>query len=131
MERHNANPGNFALGTLRSRAAARMRLEQKWDSLPRLEIVTNVARPWRGEGSEPPSWSGEPRFDPWQDYGDRLMRMVFLPGTWISDPPEHVPVCSGCGTPFVEVKRLGGMVYLQANCEELHDPDRVSTHGRE
>ena len=124
----HSTQGDFPLGSLESRAAARKRLEQKRNSKSRLEIVSNISRPWRGDGAEPASWNGEPRFDPWQDYGDSLIRMVYLRGEWRRNLPEIMPVCTRCGTPFVEVKRLAGWVYLQANCRELHDPDRVASH---
>ena len=56
-------PGDFPLGSAKSRAAARALLRNQKSSKPRIEIVTNV------EG-----------FDTqWQDFGDVLMRIRYEP----------------------------------------------------
>lgn len=98
-----------------------MCLEQKRDSLPSLEIVTNVARPWHGEGPEPEGWNGVPRMGPWQEYEDCFMRIIYHPGEWIKIPPENIPVCPGCGTPFRRAdKQIGDWAFFEADCMARH-----------
>jgi hypothetical protein len=46
-------PGDFPIGSALSRAAARMLLKNQRDTRRRIEIVTNVARPWNGPGPAP------------------------------------------------------------------------------
>jgi hypothetical protein len=72
-------PGDFPIGSVESRAAMRLQLKNQGDTRRRLEFVTNVCRPWRGEGPTPEGWNKEPRVGPWQDCGDVLMRMFYVP----------------------------------------------------
>lgn len=73
-------PGDFPLGSPESRAAARMLAASRWDTRKRIEIITNVHMPWRGEGPDPDPWDDEePHIGPWRDCGDVLMRFVYVP----------------------------------------------------
>ena len=54
-------PGDFPLGSAKSRAAARALLRNQQASKPRIEIVTNV----EGFNTQ------------WQDFGDVLMRIRY------------------------------------------------------
>src|SRR2546425_9372362 len=71
-------PGDFPLGSVESRAVARMQLQQG-DHRKRIELISHIPGPWRGEGPEPEGWNKEPRIGPWKDCGDRLMRFVYVP----------------------------------------------------
>jgi hypothetical protein len=48
------------------------------DTRKRIEIVTNALLPWEDLSPEPKSWSEEPR-GPWIDFGDVLMRVLYVP----------------------------------------------------
>jgi hypothetical protein len=72
-------PGDFPLGSAESRAAARMAAEIRQDTRERLEFVSHIPRPWRGEGPEPPDWNKVPRTGPWQDVGGMLLRCAWKP----------------------------------------------------
>ena len=68
---NDARPGEFPLGSPESRAAARMFLNNQRDSRKRIEIVSNIARPDLD--------NAKPHVSPWSDFGDVLMRMLYVP----------------------------------------------------
>jgi hypothetical protein len=68
---NGTRPGDFPLGSPESRAAARMLLKNQRDGRQRIEIVSNIARP----GVD----NAKPCMSPWSDFGDILMRMVYVP----------------------------------------------------
>jgi hypothetical protein len=87
----------------------------------RIQIVTNVSRPWRGEGPDPEGWNSVPRIGPWQDCGDTLMRFVYVPNEWVK-PGGDIPKCPDCGTLFKETNRYDNMIDYEADCIEKHHP---------
>ena len=73
-------PGDFPIGSPESRAAARMLAANRQDTRKRIEIITNVRIPWHAEGPAPDPWlDDELHIGPWQDWGDVLMRFVYVP----------------------------------------------------
>jgi hypothetical protein len=68
---NDARPGEFPLGSPKSRAAARMLLKNHRDSRRRIELVSNIARPDVDKA--------KPYMSPWSDFGDVLMRMLYVP----------------------------------------------------
>lgn len=114
-------PGDFEIGSSQSRAAARAMLAQAEARRKRIQIVTNVSLPWRGEGPEPEGWGRVPRIGPWQDCGECLMRIVYRPGEWMRIPVDDIPVCSGCGTPFRRTDpQIGDWAFFEADCMTRH-----------
>jgi hypothetical protein len=50
------------------------------DAKKRIEIRTNVARfTWVGDDPMPEDWAAKPRATPWNDCGDCLTRIVYIP----------------------------------------------------
>ena len=62
--------GEFQIGTLRSRAAARVLLGQRRSKLTRLQFFHGIRGPWRGDGPEP---SDVPRANPWIESDGKLV----------------------------------------------------------
>ena len=74
------SPGNFPLFSLESRAAARMLAARREDAKKRIEFVTNLARfTWVGDDPMPEDWGAQPHATPWNDCGDCLTRIVYIP----------------------------------------------------
>jgi hypothetical protein len=71
-------PEDFPIGSVESRAAARLCAEMREDTRKRVEIVSHIPRRWCGPGPEPPDWN-KPGAGEWMDYGDVLMRIVYKP----------------------------------------------------
>jgi len=113
-------PGDFAIGSLESRAMARMRAEHIRGSKRRIEIISNIPCP---QHTRPPGTNNStPYAEPWQETQDGvLLRVIYHPGEWKRLPIEVVPACAGCGTPFRETrKKCGGLVWFEADCMERH-----------
>jgi hypothetical protein len=72
-------PEDFPLGSPESRAAARVRLDGRDGDSRRIEVISHIPRPWTGSGPEPADWNKVPRFGPWRDCGDVLVRVVYQP----------------------------------------------------
>ena len=74
-------PGDFPIGSPESRAAARMLAANWQDTRRRIEIVTNVHMPDpHREGPDPENWNDkQPHIGPWRDFGDVLLRFVYVP----------------------------------------------------
>ncbi len=53
-------PGDFPIGSVESRAAMRLQLSNE-TAEPRVEFISYIPRPWRGEGPEPENWNKVPR----------------------------------------------------------------------
>ena len=66
-----ARPGDFPLGSRESRAAARLLLNSLANTRRRIEIVSHIPRPGQ-DGTKP-------HVSDWNDFGDALMRMVYVP----------------------------------------------------
>ena len=113
-------PGDFPIGSLESRAIARMRAERIRASQKRIEIISNIQLP---HYALPPGTNNSmPYAHPWQETTDgSLMRIVYRPGEWRRAPVEGVPACSGCGTPFRKAERqVGDSVWFEADCMAKH-----------
>jgi hypothetical protein len=94
-------PGDYPMGSPESRAAARAQHTLRKDARKRIEIVSNVAWLWDGDGAKLADSNEEvPHVGPWQDWGETLMRIVYLPMRWQNSPITNSPVCPSCGTPF-------------------------------
>jgi hypothetical protein len=113
-------PGDFAIGSLESRALARMRAEHIRGSKKRIEIISNIPRPQHtvAAGTD----NSTPYAEPWQEAPDGiLLRVIYRPGEWRRLPIETLPVCAGCGTPFRESEsKCGDLVWFEADCMDRH-----------
>jgi hypothetical protein len=83
-------PGDFPIGSPESRAAARMLAANRQNTRERIEFVSHLHEPWRGEGPEPEGWNSELRIGPWQDCGDTLFRFVYVPSGMSADVPRKI-----------------------------------------
>jgi hypothetical protein len=104
-------PGDFPVGSLESRAAARMQLVC---GRKRLRIIWSI----------PPREADISRvhFGEWQEWPDgTLGQQVYLPHVW-AKPGDAVPRCPDCGTPFRKTREYPGMVGFLADCMDKHDP---------
>jgi hypothetical protein len=70
-------PGDFPLGSPASRAAARLQVGRLRDSRRRVQIITSVLLP--GLPGEDPKDPNVPHATEWNDCGDVLMRIVYVP----------------------------------------------------
>jgi hypothetical protein len=122
-DENQVRPGDFPIGSPESRAAARRQLKNKRDRRQRIEIPLCMPRPWRGEGPEPESWNKVPRFGPWWESDDKLVRVVYVPICWAESPSAEPPVCPDCGTPFVKTESYPGMTLFKSNCLAKHAPN--------
>jgi hypothetical protein len=117
----SANVGNFPVGSVESRAAARALLRQKRSKLTRLQFFHSVRGPWRGEGPEP---TDVPKANPWVESDGKLIRVVYVPHVWVARE-DGVPSCPECRTPYRNDTEYPDypLVGYQANCLEKHIPD--------
>lgn len=121
------NPEDFPLGSLESRAAARLRLKRWIDTRKWITLCPCDPKP-----REDPS---RMNFGPWNELPDGdLMRMVYIPSAWRILPSgqakvahNHVPSCSECGVAFTEEGRHGTLVRFLASCLDRHDPSPPPT----
>jgi hypothetical protein len=67
-------PGDYSIGSLESRAAARLQASRLSDSRRRIELVSNVC--WPDEDPKDPTI---PYATEWKECGDVLMRLVYIP----------------------------------------------------
>lgn len=113
----------FPVGSLHSRALARMRAKHIRGTRKRIEIISNIPRPQHAlpQGTD----NSVPYAGPWREMRDgSLMRLVYCPGEWKKLPVETLPICSGCGTPFRKTdERLGDMAWFEADCLRRHIQD--------
>jgi hypothetical protein len=112
--------GDFAIGSLESRALARMRAEHIRDSRKRIEIISNIPRPQHT--LLPGTNNFTPYADSWQEtQGGVLLRIIYRPGEWKKLPVETVPVCAGCGAPFRQTEdQIGDLAWFEADCMGKH-----------
>ena len=109
-------PGDFPLGSPRSRAAVRMQLVGIRKAQSRINLVLHIPRP----GLDPmryhfTDWTGNSKIG--------FRRLVLAPSIWL-DPGDPVPVCPDCGKPFRKSQELRDKVCYVGDCLEVHDPDR-------
>ena len=114
---NSLRPGDFPLGSALSRAAARLLMKERRDTRKRVTLISNVCRPGGDEN--------EPHVGPWRDFGDTLMRMIYLPNVWLK-PGQAIPSCPGCGTSFNKENEYASMISYTANCLDLHNPEQAS-----
>ena len=111
------NPGDFPIGSLESRAAARIRLASRHDSHKRMRIITNIP----GPGVD----SSRVHFGKWQKWQDNwLGQLIYRPHAWLK-PEDPVPVYPDCGTPFQKTSDFESVSGYSAGCLEKHDPERL------
>jgi hypothetical protein len=113
--------GNFHVGTLGSRAAARLPLGARRSKLRRLQFFHSIRGPWRGERPEPPD---VPRANPWVEGDGKLFRVVYVPHAWVGRE-EAAPICPECRTPYLRATEYPNypLVGYRADCVEKHIPD--------
>jgi hypothetical protein len=114
--------GDFQVGSLGSRAEARVLLDQRRSKLTRLQFFHSIRGPWHGEGPEPPD---VPRANPWMKGDDgKLFRVVYIPHVWVARE-EVAPSCPACRTPYQKATDYPNypLVGYRANCMENHIPD--------
>jgi hypothetical protein len=119
-----AKVGDFPIGSLESRAAARILLGQRWSKRERVQFFHSIRGPWRGEGPEPPD---VPRANPWIESDDgKLFRVVYVPHVWTARE-EATPTCPVCRTPYRKATEYPNypLVGYRAECVEKHIPDAV------
>jgi hypothetical protein len=114
---NSLRPGDFPLGSTLSRAAARLLMKERRDTRKRVTLISNVCRSGGDEN--------EPHVGPWRDFGDTLMRMIYLPNVWLK-PGQAIPSCPGCGTSFKKENENASMISYTANCLDLHNPEQAS-----
>src|SRR5271169_1343198 len=112
---------DFQLGTLGSRAAARVLLGQRRSKLTRLQFFHSIRGPWRGEGPEPPD---VPRANPWVEGDGKLIRVVYIPHVWVARE-KAAPICSECRMRYRKVTDYPNYPFVgyRADCIEKHIPD--------
>lgn len=113
--------GDFRVGTLGSRAAARVLLGQRRSKLTRLRFFHSVRGPWRGEGPEPPD---VPKANPLVEGEGKLIRVIYVPHVWVARG-KAAPICPGCRTPYRIATNYPDypLVGYRADCVEKHIPD--------
>ena len=109
-------PGDYSIGSLESRAAARLQMGRLRDSRRRIEITSNAFGPEDKDRTIP--YATE-----WNDCGDVLMRRVYLPTQWEKSPTAPVPICRGCGTPYRKREDHPGFTIFEADCVAKHVSD--------
>ena len=109
------SPGDYPVGSLESRAAARLQLARRIDARKHVSIVNSIPRP-RADNSRV-------NFDKWEEWpDDTLGRVIYVPHVWVK-PGDATPACPDCGTPFKKTKEYPGMIGYVAQCMDKHDPE--------
>lgn len=110
-----AKPGDFPIGSLQSRSAARMRLIRLNESRKRMRFIHNIPRPREDKSRM--------HYGDWQEGKDgTLFQLVYVPHVWLK-PGEAVPTCLDCGTPFKKTREYPSMVGYTADCVDKLDPE--------
>jgi hypothetical protein len=115
-------PEDFPIGSLESRAAARVLLGRRQSKQTRVQFFHGIRGPWRGNGPEPPDL---PRAYPWTECGDgKLVRVVYIPHVWIPRD-EAAPICPGCSKPYRKDGDYPNFPFVgyQADCVDKHITD--------
>jgi hypothetical protein len=110
-------PGDFPLGSPKSRAAARLNLANIRKAQRRINILIHAPRPHR----DPMryhflGWAGDAK--------NGFTRTVFVPTKWL-EPGDPVPVCPDCGKPFRKDQEILGKISYLGDCLEVHAPERT------
>jgi hypothetical protein len=116
------NLGTLPIGSLESRAAARLLLRKRRKNKTRVQFSHSVRGPWRGTGPEPPDL---PRAYPWSESADgTLVRVIYIPHVWVARD-QAVPKCPGCGKPYRKGTDYPGYPFIgyKADCMDEHIPD--------
>jgi hypothetical protein len=113
--------GDFQVGTLRSRAAARVLLGHRRSKLTRLQFFHSIRGAWRGEGPEPPD---VPRANPWVEGDGKLIRIVYVPHVWVARN-KAAPICPDCGKPYRKASEYPNYPFVgyRADCLDKHISD--------
>jgi hypothetical protein len=114
--------GALPIGSLESRAAARILLGQRRKKQKRVQFAHSIRGPWRGEGPERPDL---PRAYPWTESADgTLVRVLYIPHSWVARN-EAAPICLGCGTPYRKDADYPNYPFVgyRADCMDKHIPD--------
>jgi hypothetical protein len=82
-------PGDYPIGSVESRAAMRLQLSNQ-TAEPRLEIISYIPRPWRGDGPEPSDWNKVPRISEPQSWGDGLMQILYVPSGMTAEEARKI-----------------------------------------
>jgi hypothetical protein len=115
-------PWHFAIGSLESRAAARMHIARLFNGRERVTFAHSIPRPDQD--------NSRVTFSDWQELKDgTLWRMVYAPHVWLKTG-EAIPTCPECRTPFKKTREFPGMTGYRADCLERHDPDRATRQDR-
>jgi hypothetical protein len=77
-EMSNPKPGDFPIGSVLSRAAARMFLKNQRDARKRIEFVTNALFPSPTFSDKQELDETKPHAFDWQDFGEVLWRFVYV-----------------------------------------------------
>ena len=72
-------PGDFPIGGVESRDAMRLHLSNRRDESARTVFISRIPRPWHDDGQEPEDWNKVPQFSAPQTWGDRTMRVLYVP----------------------------------------------------
>ena len=108
-------PSSFPVGSLESRAAARILLSRRIDTRKRMTIVLSF-----GRGIKDPS---RVHFGEWREGSDgSLSRIAYAPHVWLK-PGDPAPTCPDCGTVFKKTTEYPNIVGFEADCLNKHDPD--------
>jgi hypothetical protein len=108
-------PGDFPIGSLESRAAARKVLVRRNDNCKRMRIIWSI--PSSGEDNS------RVHFGEWQEWEDNTLgQIVYVPHVWVK-PGGAVPACPDCGTPFKKTHEYPNLVGFEANWMDKHDRD--------
>jgi hypothetical protein len=113
----------FPIGSLESRAAARMRLAYLNENRKLVRMISSIPRPGADNSCV--------HFGEWQKWDHKTFgQQVYLPHVWVK-PGEAVPICLDGGTPFKKTGEYLGMVGFQAQCMDKHDLKLVEApHSR-
>jgi hypothetical protein len=108
-------PEDFPIGSMGSRAAVRLRLVRRNDSLKRVRLISHVPSGYRDNSRY--------HFGGWQEWGgDRICQLVYVPIAWVK-PGELIPTCPDCGTPFKKTLKYTNLTCYEADCMDKHDPE--------
>jgi len=114
--------GDIPVGTLGSRAVARLLLGQRRSKLTRLQFFHSIRGPWRGDGPEPPD---VPKASRWFEGEDgKLVRVIYVPHVWVARE-EPIPNCPECRRPYRKTTDYPNypLVGYRADCVEKHISD--------
>ena len=108
-------PGDFPIGSLESRAAARILLSRRIETRKHMTIAFSI-----------PRWGADPmrvKFDDWREWpNNTLGRLVYIPIVWLK-PGAAIPACPDCGKPFKKKRDYPNTVLFEADCVRKHDPE--------